>query len=290
MGARFVQPTSVAEASELLAADSWGATAISGGTAVVLMMRQGLIRPDTLVSLAGLEGLGGIRLEGERLRIGAGVPLSEVAASPEVRATAPSLATACGRVGNVRVRNVATLGGNVAEADYASDPPSVLVSLDASCRVVGPDGEREVPVADLLVGFYTTSLQPGEVITEVIVPRPAPGARSTYLKYISRSSEDRPCVGVAAHAVLDAGEVADLRVAVGAVAETPQRLDEHTTSVRGRALTPEVAAEVAAAYAATIEPMDDARGSAWYRSRMIEVFVRRAITALAAQTSSGRGG
>jgi aerobic carbon-monoxide dehydrogenase medium subunit len=280
---RFVEPTSVAEASAVLAADAWGARAIAGGTALVLMMRQGLANPDTLVSLGRLPELTGIGPEGpDLLRIGARTTLTDVAASPLVRRAAPSLAYACSRVGNVRVRNVATLGGNVAEADYASDPPAVLVALDASCRVTGPAGTRTVPVRDLVAGFYTTTLEPGEIVTDVLVPGPGPvDRRSSYQKYLSRSSEDRPCVGVAATADLAGGEVTRLTVVVGAVAGVPQRRDEIAVRAVGTRLEPDVRADIARAYAAAIDPMEDGRGSAWYRTRMIEVFVRRALDDLA---------
>ena len=276
---RFLTARSLEEACDALAADAWGAKAIAGGTALVLMMRQGLVNPDTLVSLGQLEELRGVDIEEpDYLRIGARTTLSEVAASPLVRRVAPSLAYACHRVGNVRVRNVATFGGNVAEADYASDPPSVLVALDATCRVQGPAGQRTVAVRDLLTGFFTTTLEPGELVTDVLVPLPgAADRRSRYHKYISRSSEDRPCVGVAVTGDFSGAEVTRLAVVVGAVAPVPQRFDHLVSPAIGTTLEPAVRAEIAAAYSEHIEPMEDARGSAWYRKQMIEVFVKRAL-------------
>ncbi|HSK96141.1 MAG TPA: xanthine dehydrogenase family protein subunit M, partial [Euzebyales bacterium] len=279
-GPRFVEPRTVEEVCATLARSS-GAKLISGGTAVVLMMRQGLIRPEVLVSLGRLEGLRHIDGEDGVVRIGGRTTLSEIAASPLVRERLPSLAYACGRVGNVRIRNVATLGGNLAEADYASDPPAVLASLGATCTARGATGSRTIAVLDLITGFYETSLAHGEVITEIQVPAPAGQRRVDYQKYISRSSEDRPCVGVAARADLDAaGAVGALDVVVGAVAPVLQRLPEVTAQVAGRPLDDEAVAHVSRGYAQGITPMSDARGSAWYRRRMIEVFVRRALEEL----------
>jgi carbon-monoxide dehydrogenase medium subunit len=279
----FREPATLDEACSILAGDEWGARAISGGTAVVLMMRQGLIAPTTLVSLNNLEGLRGIDLSSDGLRVGARTTLTGIASSAQVRSLAPSLAEACAKVGNVRVRNLGTIGGNVAEADYASDPPAVLVSLDAVCTVVGPVRTRLVPVADLITGFYTTSLEPGEIITGVTIPlfRDA-NVRFTYHRYVSGSSEDRPCVGVATAAEFDQGRVKDLRVVVGAVAPVPQRFDNIAREAIGTALDAVTRDHIAGAYAAAIDPIEDARGSVWYRKRMVEVFVRKGLEGLVA--------
>lgn len=275
------EPTSTREACELLAADPWGTKIVSGGTALVLMMRQGLVAPDSLVALWRIPGLSGIERAGEVLRIGATTTLSEVAASPLVRAVAPSLAQACSVVGNPRVRNVATLGGNLAEADYASDPPAALASLGARCHVTGTNGSREIPVRDLITGFYETVLDPTELITHIDVPVAGPGRRATYLKFRTRSSEDRPCVGIAARLDLDDhGLVRELDVVVAAVAPTLHRVPEVLHAVVGRPLDTELVAEVARSYAAAVDPLEDARGSAWYRRRMVEVLVRRALQRL----------
>jgi len=279
---RFVEPLTIEEACSALAADPWGAKALAGGTALVLMMRQGLVNPKTLVSLGALQHLRGIEAEDGFIRIGARTTLNEVAVSPIVSALSPSLAAACSLVGNIRIRNLATLGGNLAEADYASDPPSVLVGMDATCIVQGSSAQRIVPVGELITGFYSTSLAPDEIITAVLLPVAGDAhRRSSYKKYVSRSSEDRPCVGVAVMADFNAGVVAHLSVVVGAVAEVPQRFDELVTPAIGRPLDQQTVSEIAGAYAAAIDPMEDARGSAWYRRQVTEVFIRRALEEVA---------
>lgn len=277
---QYLRPDSIAAAIEALRADEWGTKAIAGGTAVVLMMRQGLIAPECLVALDGLPGLRGVTLDGQTLRIGALTTLTQVARSSEVQQHASSVAAAASVVANPRIRNAATLGGNLAEADYASDPPSALIAWGARCRVQGAGGERTIDVADLITGFYTTALDHDELITSVEIPVPAGDVRSVYLKYRSRSSEDRPCVGVAARVTVADGVVTQAEVVVGAVAATPHRLPEVTATLVGQPLSDGAVDTVAAEYAASVDPIEDFRGSAWYRRRVVDVYVRRALQSL----------
>ncbi len=276
------RPRSLEEACAALARYEGEARAIAGGTALVLMLRQGLVAPPALVRLDGIPGLDTIVEENGVLRLGALAPLSAVAASPVVRAHVPVLADACALVGNVRVRNAATIGGNLCEADYASDPPGVLVALDARVRVQGTAGTRELPVAELVRDFYETVLAPDELVTEVRIPLPAP-ADGVYLKYVTRSAEDRPCVGVTAlvRRAPD-GRLGEARVVVGAVADRPLRLPEAEALARGAEPSEELFRAVGAAYSEVVEPVSDARGSAAYRQQMVAVFVRRALRAAVA--------
>jgi carbon-monoxide dehydrogenase medium subunit len=155
----------------------------------------------------------------------------------------------------------------------------VLVALDAEVLVSGPSGDRLIPADDFFRGFYETALAPDEIVTGVRVPRQTSPSGSVYEKYRSRSSEDRPCVGVAAVVRLadDAPTCDDLRVVVGAASEKPERLPDAEAIGRGQRLTADVATAVAEAYAAGIDTLSDLRGSAWYRTEMIRVWVRRAI-------------
>jgi carbon-monoxide dehydrogenase medium subunit len=189
-------------------------------------------------------------------------------------------------VANVRVRNAATVGGVLAESDYASDPPAVFLALDAEVEVRGPAGARSIPIEDFFVAFYETSIAADEIITGIRMPLLPTGAGAVYEKFVTRSTEDRPCVGVAAVVALDVdGSCIDLRVAVGAAAETPQRFEELEATARGDRLGPERIAAIADGYAERIEPLDDMRGSAWYRTEMIRVWVRRAIEHAAAEAA-----
>lgn len=280
----FLVAESLDEAIGALQAYGDDATVVAGSTAVTIMLQQGLIEPAAIVSIGRIPGLQGIEGDGDHLVFGALTTHREVELSPMVREALPVLAHTFGVVANVRVRNAATVGGVVAEADYASDPPALLRALDAEVDITGPDGDRTVPISDFLLGFYETALEPAEIVTRVRVPLLPDGTGAVYEKFTTRSSEDRPCIGVAAIARLEAdgATCADLRVAVGAAAEVPQRFPDTEVTARGRVIDEALAASVAEEYANQIDPLSDMRGSDWYRREMIHVWVRRAILRAAA--------
>jgi aerobic carbon-monoxide dehydrogenase medium subunit len=275
----FLRPTSLQEAVGALAEHGDEVRLIAGGTALVLMLKNRLISPSKLLSLDLVPELRYIEHQpGTGLRIGALTTIREAELSPLVREVNPTLAHTFGEVANVRVRNAATVGGNLAEADYASDPPCALVAMRASVTAVSTRGERTIPLVEFFKGFYETALAPDEILTELVVPDPAPTARSAYLKYVTRSSEDRPCVGVAALVERGAdGLCQELRVVVGAVDETPREIPAAEALARGQRLSDELIAEIGERYGEEIEPLSDMRGSDWYRRQVIKVFVGRAI-------------
>jgi carbon-monoxide dehydrogenase medium subunit len=275
----FLRPTSLEEAVDRLVEYEGEAKVLAGSTALTIMLRQGLIEPRALVHLSGVPGLRGIDRDNNHIKLGALVTHREAERNEELRETLPVLAGTFARVANVRVRNQATVGGVLAEADYASDPPAVFVGLDAEVEAYGPSGTRTIPARDFFVAFYETALEPTEIVTSVGVPIPAPGTAAVYEKYVSRSSEDRPCVGVFASATPDGA----VRVVVGAAAETPQTFPEHEALANGHRLEANVIAAIADAYAGSIDTLEDMRGSAWYRTEMVRVWVRRALTKVAAQ-------
>jgi carbon-monoxide dehydrogenase medium subunit len=275
----FLRPRSADEAVALLQAHGDDGRVIAGATAVTILLRQGLIHPTALISIGGLPGLNEIRRDNGALSIGALVTHRAVETSAVVRQLVPSLAETFGTVANVRIRNAATVGGVLAEADYASDPPAALLALDAIVEAVGPAGQRDIPIASFFRSFYETNLEANELVTGVRVPVPAPGTSAVYEKFVTRSSEDRPCVGVfaALRMTPDEQTCADLRIAVGAAAETPQRFPDVEALATGQTLSDEVIRAVADAYAERIDTLSDMRGSAWYRTEMVRVWVRRAI-------------
>ena len=275
----LLQPSSLPDALSLLAEHGDEARIVAGGTALVLMIKNRLIAPSVLLSLGRVNELNYIRHEpGIGLKIGALATVRDVESSDAVREKNPTLAYTYGQVANIRVRNAATVGGNLSEADYASDPPCVLVAERARVLARSVRGDREIPVTAFFRGAYETALAPDEILTEVIVPDPAPDTRAAYIKYISRSSEDRPCVGMAAIIDRNAdGTCRELRLVAGAVSETPQEVATVEALAQGQVLTDELLAEIAEGYAAAIEPLSDLRGSEWYRKQMIRVFTKRAI-------------
>jgi len=274
----FLEPTNFSEASVLLAEHGDDAKVIAGGVSVTLMLQQKLISPSVLVSLGRITGGDFIRLEPDGLHIGALAKLHDLERSQIVRKFCPALAHTFSVVGNVRVRNQATLGGNLSAADYAADPPSMLVALDARARTLGPGGKREIPLNEFFIGFYTTALESTEILTEIIVPNLSSSARAAYFKYTSISAEGRPCVAVGAVADFDSDHMCKgLRIAVGAATETPQRIGSAEAMALGQNLTDELVAAIAEEYSLRLDPLTDVRGSAWYRREMIRVFVKRAL-------------
>jgi aerobic carbon-monoxide dehydrogenase medium subunit len=271
----WLAPASLGDALALRAERGDDATVVAGGTFLAILMNQGFLRPSALLSLGGVPELRGIEVAGGELRIGATVTHRAVERDARVREGWPVLARAFALVASPRVRNQATVGGVLADADYASDPPAVLQALGARAVLRSARGERSVTIDELILGHYETCIAPDELLVEVRVP-PAPG-RAAYRKFRSRSGEDRPCVAVAA--VRDDGA---LRVVVGAVARRPQEFPDVCAPAGGRAIDATLAAEIGRVYAERIEPIDDARGSAAYRRRVTRVEVRRAIEELAA--------
>jgi carbon-monoxide dehydrogenase medium subunit len=246
---------------------------LAGGTFLGILMNQGFISPDVLLALRGVEGLDGIDVVDGELRLGAMATHRAVERSPAA-AGWPALQHAFSLVASPRVRNQATVGGVLADADYASDPPAMFAALDARAVLRSTRGEREVAMEELILGYYETCIADDELLVEVRVP-PQP-ERAVYRKFRARSAEDRPCVAVAA-----ARRDGALRVVVGAVADTPQSFPDVCALADGGRLDREVATEIGRRYAERIEPIADARGSAAYRRRVAAVEIRRAIEALA---------
>jgi carbon-monoxide dehydrogenase medium subunit len=259
----WLAPESLEAALELMARTD--ATVVAGGTFVGILVNQRLLAPDAFLSLSRVRGLDYVRDEGE-LRLGALTSHRTVELSPVVRRGWPALAATFALVASPRVRNQATVGGVLADADHASDPPTVLVALGGRAVARSIRGEREIPIEELIVSYYQTSLAADELLVEVRVP--GGPHRATYRKFRSRSHEDRPCVGVAA---CRRGE--ELRVVVGAVAERPQWFPALCDPMGDPA-------EIGRAYAAAIDPIADISGSSAYRRKVIAVEVQRAVEEL----------
>ena len=275
----LLRPSTAAEATAMLAERRDEAKAISGGTALVPLMQEKLVAPSYLVALYQVPGLDYIRYEPELgLRIGALTSLRDVETSPLVRQHAPVLSYTMGCIASVRVRSVATIGGSLAEANYASDPYGVLITLDAEVKAIGISGERSIEMRDFVTGHYKTALGPDEVIIELFVPEVSPDTSATYVKYTAHSQKERPAVGVASLARLDgSGTCEELKVVVTAAAETPQEIVEAEQLALNEKPSLSLVREIALRYSQQIEPLEDHRASAWYRRQLIEVLVRRSL-------------
>lgn len=275
----LVEPNTLAEALALLDPEDHSVRPIAGGTALMLMMKSGVFEPTRLVSLARLEGFSGIQAGPDgSLRIGAMTPLSVMERSPLVAEHARVIVKAMRRLANVRVRNVACIGGALAHGDPHMDMPPLLASLGAEVVVVGPAGERTIPVQQLYLGYYETVLGKDELIREVRIPALA-GRRAAYLKCTTRSADDWPALGVALSAHMNNGQLTSVRIVVGAVTEKPTRMTEAESLLEGRPLDAARIAQACDAASAAVDPQSDARGSAAYKRQLVRVYVGLAIAA-----------
>jgi len=277
----YHEPESVPEALALLARYGEDAHLVAGATAFTLLWRQGLLRPGHVIGLRRIASLGGITTADGGLVIGATVTHREIERSAEVSRYCPALTSAFASVATVRVRNQATLGGNLAHADPAQDPPPMLMALGAAVVAVSAAGERTIAVDDLFVDVFTTSLRADEILTSVRLPALARGTRATYVKFLPRTADDYATVSVAATLrVGDDGRVADVRVALGACGPTPVRARSVEAALTGSRPDAKRVADAAARVTADIHPFDDVRGSADYKRDMARVWTERALTSL----------
>jgi carbon-monoxide dehydrogenase medium subunit len=281
----LLEPRTLREAAGLLDSGETPVRPIAGGTAVMLMMKMGVLRPARLVSLRAVERKYSTieTTPDDGLRIGALATLSSLERSPVVKSHAPVITRTLKTLANVRVRNVATVGGHLAHADPHMDLPPVLIALGASITTVSPAGERTLPLDKLYLGYLETTLGRSELIAEVTVP--AQGSRrAAYLKCTTRSADDWPALGVAVALDTDGAVVRDARIVIGAATDTPTRLAKAEDVLRGARVDDAVlrrAGEAAAAEAAVI---GDQHGTAAYKRELLRVYLARAVrAALASQ-------
>ncbi|MGH8703215.1 MAG: FAD binding domain-containing protein, partial [Burkholderiales bacterium] len=253
---------------------------IAGGTAVMLMMKMGVLRPARLVSLRAVESrYSAVETTPDGgLRIGAMATLSALGRSPVVKSQAPVIARTLKTLSNVRVRNVATVGGHLAHADPHMDLPPVLIALGASITTVSSAGERTLPLEKLYLGYLETTLGRSELIAEVTVPTQGP-RRAAYLKCTTRSADDWPALGVAVALDTDGAVIRDARIVIGAATDTPARLAKAEDVLRGARADDAVLRRAGEAGAAEAAVIGDQHGTAAYKKELVRVYVARAVRA-----------
>src|SRR5712671_4267401 len=284
----LAEPATLKEVVSLLDPDDPTVRPIAGGTALMLMMKAGVFRPSKLISLRAIKEMIAIDAKpGGDLTIGAMTPLSALEYSPVVRNHAPVITRTLKTLSNIRVRNVATVGGNLAHGDPHMDLPPVLMALGARVVVTSPTGQRDIPVDDLFVGYYETSLQRDELISSLIVP--GQGARSAaYLKCTTRAVHDWPALGVAVSVDHDGNTVRDARIVISAATETPRRLTGAEAALRGGGTSEASLRQAGEAAAEEAELITDGQGSAAYKKQLVRVYVTRALHAALAPESMSR--
>ena len=273
----FYSPTTLDEALTLLDEHQDDGRPMAGGTALIVLMKQSLVDADHIISLGRVPGLDGIRQESDGLHIGGLTRHRDVETSALVKQHAPLLADVYSSVATIRIRNVATVGGGIAHADPAQDPPPGLIALDASVKLVSKKGERTLPITDVFQDYYETAIEPGELLSELIIPTlPAP-AKTAYLKFLPRTADDYATVAVAARGEVDNGTVRNLRVALAAAASTPVHATAVEAALEGQQATEANIRRAAETVADQVDPLEDFRGSPEYKRDMAVVFTRRAL-------------
>lgn len=273
----YLPARSVEEALDLLGKHGEEAKLLAGGHSLIPAMKLRLASPKFLIDLGTVEGLRGIRIDGDALAIGALTVHADIVHSDLVRQRVPALSDAAGVIGDVQVRNRGTIGGSAAHADPAADFPVILTALGASFVAVSRSGKRTIPVDDFFVDYYATALRPDEVLTEVRVPLPAAGAGTAYHKMANPAS-GYVVVSVGALVARDgSGKCVSARVAVGGLGGRPFRPAALEAALQGNALTPEAIEAAAAKAAEGADPDDELYAGAEYKRHMAAVLARRAI-------------
>ena len=275
----YLEPTTIAEACALLKQHAGEAKVFAGGSHLTILMKQGLYQPKVLVNIKKLSELKGIRYDAkEGLNIGALVTHRQIETSVPVREKFPVLSEAEREVANIRVRNMGTVGGNLASGEPLTDLSQIFIALDGQAKIAGPGGERIIAVEDLFVDFYTTCLGEDEILTQVALP-PLP-ARSgvDYIRFSSSSVVDKPSAGVAVRFTLDAGEetVQTARIVLGCVGATPVRAKKAEALLVGKKVTPDLAEETGSIASQECSPTSDLRGSEQYKRAIVHTLVKRA--------------
>jgi carbon-monoxide dehydrogenase medium subunit len=256
------------------------ARVVAGGTALVTMMRQGLLRPACLVSLRDVPGCDRIETTNGAVRLGALVTHRDAELAPLLRERLPVLAETFRRVGTIRIRHMGTIGGALAHADPNQDPPVTLLALGARVEIQQSGGQRELPLAEFFRGYYETALEPGEVVTAVTVPLLPPASGASFIKFLPRTADDYATVAVAATVTLepDGERCREARIALGSVGMTPLRGQSAEAQLAGQRLDESLLRAAGDAARADVDPLSDHRGSAAYKREMTAVMVVRALT------------
>lgn len=276
------RPENLPEAFSLLGSLGEDAKLLAGGTAFTIFHKLGMISPDHLVSLGRIDSLRGVMLTKEFLTIGAMTRLRDLEENACIAKETPVLARLLKLVANIRVRNMATLGGNLVEGDPTTDPPAILIALGSEVRLVSPNGERWVPLENFFLGHFDTVVESDEVLTEVRIPRR--DVRASYLKFVSRHAEDRTCLGVAAVIeVADGGSIGGLSVGLVGGDQTPLVVRVMAEELSQAPLS-KIYAEVAERFRVVAEPVSDSRGTAAYKRMVIPSIVTDALV----RAESGR--
>lgn len=283
---KYLAPTTVDETLDLLAEYGDEAKVLAGGQSLLILIREGFLRPEALIGLAGVRELRRLEVNGDA-RIGATVTHAEIEHHPRIVRDWPILAAAEAAVSTLQIRNRGTLCGNVAHAFPTADPPAALIACEAQIHLAGKSsGTRQVAAEDFFVSTMQTVAGGDELVTAITLPRQPEGARGAYLKYSIRPL-DFAIVGAATRVVLAPdGTVAEVRIGLNGAANRPLRATDAEAVLRGERPTPEALAASGDAAASQSKPLDDIDGSVDYKRRVIGVYTRRVLEHALLQASA----
>ena len=276
----YFEPSTVSEATSLLAKYKGEAKIIAGGTDLLVEMKQERISPKYIINIKTIPGFDYIIYDSkEGLRIGALTTIRALEKSTELRQRYPVISQVVSQFGNIPVRNVATLGGNLCNAVPSADTAPALIGLSARAKIVGTDGERIIPLEDFFTGSGSTVLKTGEILVEIQVPVPPANTKGVYLKYAIRGKTDLPVVGIAVVVTLEPKDKVckNIKIVLGNVAPTPMRANKAESVLRGKPYSAELVRQASEAASDEARPISDIRASAEYRKEMVRILTARAL-------------
>ena len=279
------QPASVPEAREFFRKNGPGGHFLAGGTDLVIAIKEKGLVPRYVVDLKKIPSLSGIRESCDgSLTIGALTTMREIETSPVIRKKYPFLAQSAAEVGSIQIRNRATIGGNMANATPSADVAPALLVLNAKVKISRSGGEKIVLLEEFFIGPGKTIMEPGDILTEIVIPPTPPDFRGEYIKFSPREMMDLAYVGVAVGVVVDGSRkiCRDVRIALGAVSPTPIRARKAEPLMLNQEITPSLAERVGEEASNECKPISDVRSSAAYRKEMVRVNTKRALLNAAA--------
>ena len=276
----YLEPRTLRQAISMMERYGEDARLVAGSTDFLIRWRQGTWQPKIVINLQHISSLDKVSFTKKNgLRLGATATIQDIESNRYVRNYYPALATGATSFAGIQIRNLATIGGNICNASPAGDTLPALFAFGAECRIIGSDGERTVPLGQLITGPGQTSLKRGEILAEIRLPSPEPNTGSIYIKHSPRGAMDIATVGVASVITLrDGGNLCDnVKVALGCVAPTPILATKAEDVLRGKNLTTALIDEAASQAEASVTPIDDIRGSAGYRKSIVGALTKRTL-------------
>ena len=274
---RYEAPETIDTAVSLLAGAGGDARVLAGGTDLLVQLRADMIEPELVVDVKKIQSMRTITEENGGFRIGAAVAGAELSEHPKVKAAWPGVVEAVDLIGSTQIQGRASMGGNLCNGSPAADSVPAMIAAGTMVSIAGPNGEREVPAEEIIVGPGKTSLAKGEIVTSLFLPARQPRSGDAYLRFIPRTEMDIAVVGAGVSLTLDEGGTCTAaRVSLGAVAATPLLVKDAADALIGTKLDDAAMEALAAAASAACNPIDDKRGTKDFRIKVAGVLARRA--------------